>query len=307
MVRFGYRKVSMVAPWKVEESRQVRGKEASSVGRSLQGSSLENDDLDEGKASKNAEKKTSQHYFPPGQPEIILRHAEELKMTLVCEKGKADLEDLAILPTQQHQFPKASHPTASSAPTPPTGGDEDIPAARETLRSSSRGGEVHHRAQHLWQAAAKQPPCAPAAVGVMAAEEGTEGRKELSATGSECQAGRWALGQPRLIHWGSWELLLALENGHMEPLASQARLWRTPIPSPEPGAQRSGDCTCRASFLSLISRFLSPSLWRCNMTYITWCSNLWLKAQCGGRPVWEIHEPPHHQTIKEMAQGISCN
>lgn len=140
MARFGYRKVSMVAPWKVEESGQVRGKEASSVGRSLQGSSPETDDLDEGKASKNAEKKTSQHYFPPGQPEIILRHAEQLKMTLVCEKGKADLEDLAILPTQQHQSPKASHPTSTSAPTPPTGGDEDIPAARETLRSSSRGG-----------------------------------------------------------------------------------------------------------------------------------------------------------------------
>ena len=140
MVRFGYRKVSMVAPWKVEESRQVRGKEASSVGRSLQGSSPENDDLDEGKASKNAEKKTSQHYFPPGQPEIILRHAEELKMTLVCEKGKADLEDLAILPTQQHQFPKASHPTASSAPTPPTGGDEDITAGqRNTPKQQQRG------------------------------------------------------------------------------------------------------------------------------------------------------------------------
>ena len=28
MVRFGYRKVSVVAPWKVEERGQVRGKEA---------------------------------------------------------------------------------------------------------------------------------------------------------------------------------------------------------------------------------------------------------------------------------------
>ena len=36
MVRFGYRKVSVVAPWKVEERGQVRGKEAGSVGRSLQ-------------------------------------------------------------------------------------------------------------------------------------------------------------------------------------------------------------------------------------------------------------------------------
>ena len=140
MVRFGYRKLSVVAPWKVEERGQVRGKEAGSVGRSLQGSSPENDDLDKGKSSKNAKKKTSQHYFPPGQPEIILRHAEQLKMTLVCEKGKADLENLAILPTQQPQSPKASHPTSTSAPTPPTGRDEDIPAARETLRSSSRGG-----------------------------------------------------------------------------------------------------------------------------------------------------------------------
>ena len=48
-----------------------------------------NDDLDEGKASKNAEKKTSHHYFPPGQPEIILRHAEQLKMTLVYEKRQS--------------------------------------------------------------------------------------------------------------------------------------------------------------------------------------------------------------------------
>lgn len=207
------------------------------------------------------------------------------------KKGKADLEDLAILPTQQPQSPKASHPTSTSAPTPPTGRDEDIPASRGTLRSSSRGGR-----RTLQSPASVASSCQAASMCSRSCRHDGSGRrnsrkKELSATGSECQAGRWALGQPRPIPCGSRGLLLALENGHTEPLASQAGLCRTPVPSPEPGTQGSGDWTCRASFLSLISRSLSPSLWRCNMTQITWCSNLWLKVQCGGRPVWEIHDP----------------
>lgn len=60
---------------------------------------------------------------------------------LHVKKGKDDLEDPAILPVQQHQSPKASHRTGTSKHTPPTGRNEDIQAARETLRSSSRGGK----------------------------------------------------------------------------------------------------------------------------------------------------------------------
>lgn len=60
---------------------------------------------------------------------------------------------------------------------------------------------MHCRAQHLCLAAVKPSPCVPAAVSVRATEDGTEGRKERSATGPERQAGGWALGQPRPTHW----------------------------------------------------------------------------------------------------------
>lgn len=60
-----------------------------------------------------------------------------------------------------------------------------------------------YRAQHLWQAAAKQSPCVPAAVSVRVMGDGTEGRQELelAAAHCACQAGRWALQRAMLTLW----------------------------------------------------------------------------------------------------------
>ena len=82
-----------------------------------------------------------------------------------------------------------------------------------------------YRAQHLWQAAAKQSPCVPAAVSSGVIEEGTKERQELelAATRHAYQAGRWALQQAMLTLSGHQELYIFLEKqGLTEPLVSMA-------------------------------------------------------------------------------------
>lgn len=96
--------------------------------------------------------------------------------------------------------PRVHTPLApQSTPLPPAGTKTSRQPEKHS-EAAAEEGKVHYRARHLCLAAAKQPPCVPAAVGAIATEDGTEGRKELSATGSECQAGAWALGQSRPIH-----------------------------------------------------------------------------------------------------------
>lgn len=82
MVRFGYRKITLVALWKVEERGQVRNSETKrlvKLGDCCKKQPENNEGLDEDRGFKGGEKKTPQCYFIPGQLEIIFRHAEQLK------------------------------------------------------------------------------------------------------------------------------------------------------------------------------------------------------------------------------------
>lgn len=126
------------------------------------------EDLEEGRSSNSGEEHPPLH-FPPDQLEM---HAESLKPDTKCKKHKDRLKNLSA------PIPQGF---ALHQPTPPLGSNEDIQQPGKLTEAAAEWEKVHHRAQHLCLAAAKQPPCVPAAVGVVAREDRTEGRKERSA------------------------------------------------------------------------------------------------------------------------------
>lgn len=88
MVRFGYRKVNVVAPWKVEEKgANQRGKRPVQLGGPCKEAAQKM--MTWMKARLQNAEKDIPPLFSSGQPEIILRHAEQLKMTLVYEKRQS--------------------------------------------------------------------------------------------------------------------------------------------------------------------------------------------------------------------------
>lgn len=144
------------------------------------------------------------------RPDVIFRQAsltslthtctrEQFKLTLVCDRGKDDLEDPAILQAQQHQSPKVSHPTHTLEHTPPTGRSEDVQAARETLGAAE--GESALQSPASVSGSCQASSMCSRSCRVIARKDETEGHKERSAAGSECQVGRWALGPSRPIRW----------------------------------------------------------------------------------------------------------
>lgn len=162
-------------------------------------------DLDKGRGFKGGEKKILQHYFLPGQLDIILRHAEQLKTDTSVKKARRSLGPSHPACLSTTNSPRFHTPlTPWSTPLPQAG----MKTSREPAKHSeaaAEGEKVHCRAQHLCLAAAKQAPCVHAAVAwsqwKIAMEDDTEGPKERSATGAECQVARWALGQSRPIYW----------------------------------------------------------------------------------------------------------
>lgn len=61
VVRVGYRKITLIAPWKSEAQRPVK------LGDDYKKATRNNEALDEGRGFKWGEKKMPQHYFPLGQ------------------------------------------------------------------------------------------------------------------------------------------------------------------------------------------------------------------------------------------------
>lgn len=122
-------------------------------------------------------------------------------MTLGAKKAKTVVRNQPSCLLHRANPPSLDIPAAPRSTPCPHAERRHRGTQRNTQKQAAEEGTVHCRAQHLCLAAAKQSPCVPAAVGVRATEDGTEGRKERSATGPEHQAGGWALGQPRPIHW----------------------------------------------------------------------------------------------------------
>lgn len=220
----------MVAPWKVERG-QIRGKKASSVGRS-QGKQPRKMMTWMKARLPRAKKRHPTIIFLQASLKSFLRHAEQLKMTLVYEKGKADLGDFSHIANSAAPIPRlhplylSAHPSHRQRQRHPgiqRNGSEAAAEGRRTLQSPASVKRC------------KRPPCAPAAVGMMAAEEGTAGRKNFQQQ-AQCQAGRWALGQQAILRLPGGCCLPWRKRPH-GPLASQAGLCRTPVPSPEPGTQ----------------------------------------------------------------------
>lgn len=151
MVRFGYRKITLVSP--MEGGRRGASQRQES-----------NEDILSTwiKAGYREKGTPTLSLPPPGQLDIILTHREQLKLTLECEKGKDKLKDPPTLPAQQHQSPKVSHPSSSGA-HPSHRQERRHPGSQRSTQKQQRG-KVHYRAQHLCLAAAKHPPCVHAAV-----------------------------------------------------------------------------------------------------------------------------------------------
>lgn len=136
-------------------------------------------------------------------------------------KGQEDPKNRAIPPAQQ-PVPEVSHSASTSEHTPPLGSGEDIQAAREALRSSSRGGK-----STLQGPASVRRSCQASAMCSCSCWHGrdgrrTEGRKNVQhQTLSSRQVGGLQAteagpgGAPR-------EMLLPGKDCHAELLGSQA-------------------------------------------------------------------------------------
>lgn len=121
------------------------------------------------------------------------------KLTRECEKGKDNLKDPAALPAPGTNPPRFHAPlTPWSTPLPQAG----MKTSREPEKhsdASAEGGESALQSPASVSSSCQATSMCSCSCRVIAMEDETEGQKERSATSSECQVGRWAPGQSRLI------------------------------------------------------------------------------------------------------------
>lgn len=225
MVRFSYWKITLVST--VESGRKGASQRQESNG-----------DISRTWIKAGYREKGTPTLFPPPTPAWQHSHSQgTVKTDAWVWKRQRQSEGSPHPACSAAPIPKVSHPSSAGSTSLPQAGTKT--SRQPEQRSEAAEGESALQSPASVSSSCQASSMCSCSCRVIAMEDETEGQKERSATGSECQVGGGLWGnQGRSTGW-FWALQRPLENCHTEPSGSQtipgAVHSSIPITAPKPG------------------------------------------------------------------------